>query len=107
MHDEFDVDVSLPLPADWGGSIRSAVLNIVVLVRIATLAAREFLIKEGDVVLAQYLDDIRDMYYVFDVSDDRAERKTFSCEECTRGVRSLLACLMDAADSERLVSSLL
>ena len=53
MHDEFDVDIPLPLPADWGGSIRSAVLNIVVLVRIATLAAREFLIEEGDVVHAK------------------------------------------------------
>ena len=53
MHDEFDVDVSLPLPNDWDGAIRSAVLNIVVLVRIATLAAREFLIEEGDVVHAK------------------------------------------------------
>jgi hypothetical protein len=55
MHDEFDVDVSLPLPRDWGSSVRSAVLNIVVLVRIATLAAREFLIEEGDVVHAKIL----------------------------------------------------
>ena len=31
-----------------------------------------------DEMLAHYLDDIRDMYYVFKVSDDRAKRNTFS-----------------------------
>jgi len=53
MRDECDVDVSLPLPKDWGDSVRSSVLNIVVLLRIATLAAREFLIQEGDLLHAK------------------------------------------------------
>ena len=33
-----------------------------------------------DEMLAHYLDDIRDMYYVFQVSGDRARRNTFSRE---------------------------
>jgi len=53
MCTELDNDLSTALPRDWTESIRSAVLNIVVLVRIATLAAREFLIQEGDVVHAK------------------------------------------------------
>ncbi len=47
MSDELDDDL-LPLPKGWAESVRSAVLNIVGLVRIATLAARAFLIEEGD-----------------------------------------------------------
>jgi len=51
MCDELDFDV--PLPRGWGDSVRSSVLNIVVLVRIATLAAREFLMREGDLLHAK------------------------------------------------------
>ncbi len=40
---------SLPLPKDWTDTVRHAVLNIVCIVRIAMLAGREFLIREGDV----------------------------------------------------------
>ena len=53
MCDDFDVNIPLPLPKGWAGSIRSAVLNVVVLIRIATLASREFLIEEGDVLYAK------------------------------------------------------
>ncbi len=53
MCSELDNDLSTALPRGWTDSIRSAVLNIVVLVRIATPAAREFLIQEGDVVHAK------------------------------------------------------
>jgi len=53
MCDECDIDAPLPLPKDWGDSVRYSVLNIVVLVRIATLAAREFLIREGDLLHAK------------------------------------------------------
>jgi transposase InsO family protein len=40
---------SLPLPKDWTDTVRHAVLNVVCIVRIAMLAGREFLIREGDV----------------------------------------------------------
>ena len=53
MCTKLDNNLSAALPRDWTDSIRCAVLNIVVLVRIATLAAREFLIQEGDVVHAK------------------------------------------------------
>ncbi len=44
---------SLPLPKDWTDTFRHAVLNVVCIVRIAMLAGREFLIREGDVAGAQ------------------------------------------------------
>ena len=59
-----------------------------------------------DEMQAHYLDDIRDMYYVFKVSDDRAKRNTFSREFSAGDVRHLSACPATAADSDRLVASL-
>ena len=44
-----DLDVeTLPLPRNWHAYVRSAVLNVVGVVRIAVLAGREVLIKNGD-----------------------------------------------------------
>lgn len=43
----------LPLPKDWTETVRHAVLNVVGIVRIAALASREFLIREGDVADAR------------------------------------------------------
>ena len=63
-------------------------------------------ILESDEVLAQYLDDIRDMRYVFDVSDDRAHRNIFSREVRASEARSLRACPVNVADSDRLVAAL-
>ena len=40
---------SLPLPKGWSKAARSAVLNVVGIVRVAMLAGREALILEGDV----------------------------------------------------------
>jgi len=40
---------SLPLPKNWTETVRHAVLNVIGIVRIAMLAGREFLIREGDV----------------------------------------------------------
>ena len=37
------------MPKDWTDTVRHAVLNVVCIVRIAMLAGREFLIREGDV----------------------------------------------------------
>ena len=51
MCDDFcgdDIE-SLPLPKDWGGAVRHAVLNVVGIVGIAMLAGREFLVGEGNV----------------------------------------------------------
>ena len=45
---------SLPLPKNRTETVRHAVLNVIGIVRIAMLAAREFLIQEGD-VLATWL----------------------------------------------------
>ena len=36
------------------------------------------IVLADDEFLASYLDDIRDMYYVFEVSDERAARNTFA-----------------------------
>ena len=41
-------DESLRLPKNWPALVRSAVLNVVGIVRIAMLAGREALIKNGD-----------------------------------------------------------
>ena len=38
------------------------------------------IVLEEDEVLSAYLDDIRDMYYVFKVSDERSRRNTFARE---------------------------
>ena len=46
-------NLSIPLPKDWSKSIRSAVLNIIGLLRIGMLAGREFLIREGDPNIAK------------------------------------------------------
>ena len=49
MCDEFcqqDIE-SLPLPKEWQSFIRNAVLNVIGIVRIAMLAGREALIKNG------------------------------------------------------------
>ncbi len=40
---------SLPFPKDWRSCARNAVLNVIGIVRIAMLAGREALIKDGDV----------------------------------------------------------
>jgi len=40
---------SLPLPKDWSATVRNAMLNVIGIVRIAMLAGREALIKNGDV----------------------------------------------------------
>ena len=64
------------------------------------------IILEKDEILASYLDDIRDMYYVFQVSNDRAERNTFSREFRASEARHLRACPASAADHELLVASL-
>jgi hypothetical protein len=45
---EDDVE-RLRLPRNWRASVRSAVLNVVGIVRVAMLAAREALINNGDV----------------------------------------------------------
>ncbi len=50
MCDEFcqqDME-ALPLPKGWKGSIRNAVLNVIGIVRIAMLAGREALIRNGE-----------------------------------------------------------
>jgi len=48
-------DLPIPLPKDWTASIRSAVLNIIGLLRIGMLTGRESLIQEGDVLHAKVL----------------------------------------------------
>ena len=45
---EQDVE-ALSLPKDWHSFVRSAVLNVIGIVRIAMLAGREALINNGDV----------------------------------------------------------
>ena len=47
--------LSIPLPKDWTDTIRSAILNIIGLLRIGMLTGREFLIREGDVLHAKVL----------------------------------------------------
>ena len=42
-------DVELPLPKDWHSVVRNAVLNMIGIVRIAMLAGREALIKNGNI----------------------------------------------------------
>ena len=59
-----------------------------------------------DEVLAHYLDDIRDMYYVFEVSDDRAHRNTFAREVRGSEVRHLRAFPAGATDSDKIVGAL-
>ena len=52
MCDEFldDDDIeSVPLPKDWTQTACHAVLNVIGILRVAMLAGREFLIREGDV----------------------------------------------------------
>jgi putative transposase len=44
---------SLPLPKGWSKSVRSAILNVIGLVRIAMMAGREFLHEEGEPRLAR------------------------------------------------------
>jgi len=44
---------SLPRPKDWTANVRHAVLNVIGIVRIAMLAGREFLIREGKPYVAQ------------------------------------------------------
>ena len=41
------------MPKDWTDTVRIAVLNVVCIVRIAMLAGRELLIREGDVADAR------------------------------------------------------
>ena len=64
------------------------------------------IVLADDEVLASYLDDIRDMYYVFEVSHERACRNTFSREVRGADVRGLRAFPASADDSSRLVASL-
>jgi len=52
MCDELDLDLPLPLPKDWTNSVRSYVLNIIAILRIAMLNARGLLIQDGDAPLA-------------------------------------------------------
>ena len=59
----------------------------------------------GDEVLAAYLDDIRDMCYVFNVSDDRARRNTFAREARGADVRGLRAFPAGAKDSDMIVGA--
>ena len=49
---EQDIE-SLPLPKDWAANVRNAVLNVFGFGRIAMLAGREFLIREGIVLQAR------------------------------------------------------
>ncbi len=51
LHEE-DIEF-LPLPKDWTESVRHAVLSVIGIVRLAMLASRELLIREGDVCQAQ------------------------------------------------------
>jgi len=51
--DQCDEDIdSIPLPRGWSKSARHAVLNVIGLVRVAMLAGREHLIRNGDVTEA-------------------------------------------------------
>ena len=43
---------SLRLPRNWATNVRNAVLNVLGLVRIAALSAREVLIEDGELELA-------------------------------------------------------
>jgi len=54
MYDPLREDdlLTLPLRTDWPKHVRSAILNVVALVRIAMLAGRRFLVEEGDVLSA-------------------------------------------------------
>ena len=55
MCDEFCEDSieTLPLPEGWAASVRSAILNMIGLVRVAMMAGREFLHEEGDLLDAK------------------------------------------------------
>ena len=64
------------------------------------------IVLADDEILASYLDDIRDMYYVFEVSHDRSCRNTFAREVLGADVRGLKAFPASAGDSSRLVASL-
>ena len=64
------------------------------------------IVLADDEVLASYLDDIRDMYYVFEVSEARAHRNTFSREVRWSEVRGLGAFPVGARGADRLVASL-
>ena len=64
------------------------------------------IVLADDEVLASYLDDIRDMYYVFQVSEARAHRNTFSREVRGSEVRHLMAFPAGAGDADKLVASL-
>ena len=64
------------------------------------------IVLEDDEILSAYLDDIRDMYYVFEVSDERSCRNTFAREVFGSDARGLRAFPASASDSSRLVASL-
>ena len=64
------------------------------------------IVLTDDEVLACYLDDIRDMYYVFEVDESRARRNTFSREVRGAEVRWLRAFPAGAKDADRLVAAL-
>ena len=64
------------------------------------------IVLADDEILAAYLNDIRDMYHVFEVSNERACRNTFAREVLGSEVRGLRAFPASANDSSRLVASL-
>jgi hypothetical protein len=64
------------------------------------------IVLEDDEILSAYLDDIRDMYYVFEVSDERSCRNTFAREVFGSDVGGLRVFPASASDSSRLVASL-
>ena len=57
------------------------------------------IVLADDEILASYLDDIRDMHYVFEVSDERAARNTFARVLQGSEVRGLRAFPAGASDS--------
>ncbi|NQU22143.1 MAG: hypothetical protein HQ567_12740 [Candidatus Nealsonbacteria bacterium] len=57
MCDDSAVDSieALPLPTGWAPSVRSAILNVLGLVRVAMMAGREFLHEAGDPLHAKII----------------------------------------------------
>ena len=64
------------------------------------------IVLADDEVLASYLDDIRDMYFVFEVSESRARRNTFSRKVRGAEVRGLRAFPAGAKNADRSVAAL-
>ena len=64
------------------------------------------IVLADDEVLAAYLDDIRDMYYVFEVNEARAHRNMFSRGIRGSEVRGLKTFPAEAGDGDRLVAAL-